>query len=65
MYPDAGVCEMIGLLIHEHYIAVSRLVNVDMIARQNVNYKMIYRSTSVNPHLGPIRFVYFYRCIYL
>jgi len=22
-------------------------------------------STSVNPHLGPIRFVYFYRCIYL
>ena len=21
--------------------------------------------TSVNPHLGPIRFVYFYRCIYL
>ena len=22
-------------------------------------------NTSVNPHLGPIRFVYFYRCIYL
>ena len=22
-------------------------------------------ATSVNPHLGPIRFVYFYRCIYL
>lgn len=24
MYPDAGVCEMIGLLFHEHGMAVSR-----------------------------------------
>jgi len=24
-----------------------------------------FPDTSVNPHLGPIRFVYFYRCIYL
>ena len=57
MYPDAGVCEMISLLFHEHNIAVSRLVNVDMIARQNVNYKMIYRSAmwgyflTYEPHL--------------
>ena len=57
MYPDAGVREMIGLLFHEHNIAVSRLVNIDMIARQNVNYKMIYRSAmqgyflTYEPHL--------------
>ncbi|KAI6102257.1 hypothetical protein F5141DRAFT_1008315, partial [Pisolithus sp. B1] len=26
MYPDAGICEMIGLLFHEHNLAVSRSV---------------------------------------
>jgi len=57
MYPDAGVHEMIGLLFHEHDMAVSRSVNIVMIGLQNANYKVPYRSTmrayflTYEPHL--------------
>jgi len=36
-------------------------INLPDIPAQNKAIQL----TSVNPHLGPIRFVYFYRCIYL
>ena len=74
--PNSGACHPIAfiptvsaVLFHEviqasHACLKSAARNHSSIRIHNCKEKGP-ECTSVNPHLGPIRFVYFYRCIYL